>query len=496
MMIALVAISHVFISHFAVGGGLFLVLAEHIARKKADEGLLEYLRRLTKVFVLVTTVFGALSGVGIWVTIGLVHPAATSELIHNFVWGWATEWDFFVIEIVAVLLYYYTWGRVSERTHLAFGWMYFGAAWMSLAIITAIVAFMLTPGRWLQTRSFWDGFFNPTYLPSVVLRTGMALLFASLFALLVASTLKEERTKVEAAKISSGFAAAGAGLMLVGGLWWALAVPPGPRSLFLGGSAVMSLLFLVFLGSAGLAALGALGSRLAPKQVGVFGALGLLLLGFSAIGGFEFVREGIRKPYVIYGFMYSNGVFVDEVGKLRREGILSKAKWIDRVQFKDAPLGEKVFQAQCRMCHELEGYNALKPLVAHMSRQQLLAAVSHPELLKPYMPPFAGTEEEARALAGWLYEITGGDKARGAFKLASAREPESPGGSLVKRFCYCHTWDGSANPLKPKVEGMSPDSLLTSILNLPEVNPAMPPFRGSREDAEALAQEILKRLGR
>lgn len=79
------AIAHAFVSHFAVGGGLFLVLAEHLALRHEDEGLLDFVRRLTKLFLLVTVVFGALTGVGIWVTIGLVYP------IHNFIWGWATE---------------------------------------------------------------------------------------------------------------------------------------------------------------------------------------------------------------------------------------------------------------------------------------------------------------------------------------------------------------------------------------------------------------------
>jgi hypothetical protein len=36
------AILHVFISHFAVGGGLFLVVAETRARREGDEGLLGF----------------------------------------------------------------------------------------------------------------------------------------------------------------------------------------------------------------------------------------------------------------------------------------------------------------------------------------------------------------------------------------------------------------------------------------------------------------------
>jgi len=43
-------------------------------------------------------VVGAVTGVGIWFTIGLIAPEATSNLIHTFVWVWAIEWVFFLVE--------------------------------------------------------------------------------------------------------------------------------------------------------------------------------------------------------------------------------------------------------------------------------------------------------------------------------------------------------------------------------------------------------------
>lgn len=92
VLIAVVAIPHVFISHFAVGGGLWLVVTEHLARRRQDGELLEFVRRLSKFFLLVTLVLGAITGVGIWFTISLVSPDAVSALIHTFLWGWAIEW--------------------------------------------------------------------------------------------------------------------------------------------------------------------------------------------------------------------------------------------------------------------------------------------------------------------------------------------------------------------------------------------------------------------
>jgi hypothetical protein len=59
MLIAIIAILHVFVAHFAVGGGLFLVWSEARAYQAEDEGLLRYVRQHSTFFVLLVLVFGA-----------------------------------------------------------------------------------------------------------------------------------------------------------------------------------------------------------------------------------------------------------------------------------------------------------------------------------------------------------------------------------------------------------------------------------------------------
>ena len=103
LLIAFISVLHVFISHFAVGGGLFLVLAERKARREQDGALRDYVKRHSRFFLLVTLVLGAVTGVGIWFTIALVNPQGTSSLINTFVWGWAAEWTFFITEIAAAI---------------------------------------------------------------------------------------------------------------------------------------------------------------------------------------------------------------------------------------------------------------------------------------------------------------------------------------------------------------------------------------------------------
>ena len=115
MLIAVISVVHVLVSHYAVGGGLFLAVEVGHARRTRDSEYLNYLRGHARFFVLLTVVFGAITGVGIWWTIGLTSPLATEVLIRTFVFGWATEWVFFVVELVAAFIFLYYWDRLPRE---------------------------------------------------------------------------------------------------------------------------------------------------------------------------------------------------------------------------------------------------------------------------------------------------------------------------------------------------------------------------------------------
>ena len=194
-LIALIAVVHVYVSHFAVGGGLFLVITEMKGLREKSPAILEYTRKHARFFLLLTMVFGGLTGVAIWFTIALLSPAGTSSLIHTFVFAWAAEWVFFLGEIVALLLYYYTFNKISSKNHLILGWLYFFCAWMSLFIINGVIDYMLTPGEWINNQNFWSGFFNPTFWPALFFRTFLALMIAGLFGFLTSVNIKDEEMR-------------------------------------------------------------------------------------------------------------------------------------------------------------------------------------------------------------------------------------------------------------------------------------------------------------
>ena len=194
-LIALIAVLHVFVSHFAVGGGLYLIYAEKKGLVEKDQGILDFTKRHARFFLLLTMVFGSITGVGIWFIIALVNPAATSFLIHTFVFGWAAEWVFFLVEIVAAFVYYYMFGRMDSATHQKIGWVYFLSAWMSLLLVNGIIGFMLTPGDWLNEQGFWRGFFNPSFWPSLFFRTCIAILLAGCYGYLTASFTRDDKVR-------------------------------------------------------------------------------------------------------------------------------------------------------------------------------------------------------------------------------------------------------------------------------------------------------------
>ena len=122
LLIAFISIVHVFIAHLAVGGGAFLAMTEARAVREDKPWMLDYGRKHAKFFMITSMVFGGVTGVGIWFIISLLAPEGTSVLVHNFVFGWATEWVFFFCEIVALFLYFYTFGKIPHKPHIRLAW--------------------------------------------------------------------------------------------------------------------------------------------------------------------------------------------------------------------------------------------------------------------------------------------------------------------------------------------------------------------------------------
>jgi mono/diheme cytochrome c family protein len=398
VLMGVIAVVHVFISHFAIGGGLYLVVTEQRARKRGDQQTLEFLEKLSKFFALVTLVAGALTGVAIWFIIGLLNPLATEALIHNYVWGWATEWTFFVVEFAAAIIYYYGWKRMSAAAHVTVGWIYFIFAWLSLVVINGIVTFMLTPGRWLETGDFWDGFFNETYWPSLIFRTGVCVMLAGLYGLLVASRYEAGDFKARTVRYTSWWGIAGLVVTVLSQYWYWKAIPAAitTKAVQVMRTPMDAMHYSIWLAVA-LAVVLVIGILIA-RRLPVTLAVVLMVLGLAWFGAFESFRESIRKPYILTGYMYGNGLEVAKAEIYKKDGYLT------HIAYKTGDDGADLFRHACRSCHTFDGYKPLKPALDGTDRAFIASIVRSTHLLRGNMPPFLGTAEDADKIAEHSYK--------------------------------------------------------------------------------------------
>lgn len=418
-LIALIAVLHVYISHLAVGGGLFLWLTDRAAVRRGDAPLLEYVRTHTWFFLLLTMVFGGVTGVGIWFIIALVQPAATSSLIHTFVFGWAIEWVFFVGEIVALLIYHYRFTRLTEKDRLRVAFLYFLFAWLSMVIINGILSFMLTPGSWLETREFWDGFFNPTYWSSLVFRTSMAAILAGLFGTVTAVFTADAAFRARLLRWCAGWLVWPFVILVPAAAWYYLSVPTAIRETAFALNPQAGPFLQAFVGSSAvlfLAGLFLLRRTSLPVQRTVTTLL--LVIGLGWIGGFEYMREIARKPWIIGNHMYGTSVSLADVALLNREGMLRHARWTAVREITDSTrteAGRELFRLQCQSCHTLHGIrNDIAPRIAPFTYTGILAHLTGQGKVQTYMPPFIGTAEEKEALAYYLTTMVNGSEAEPA----------------------------------------------------------------------------------
>lgn len=438
-IIGIIAIYHVMISHFAVGGGLYLAFAERKARRENRADWLETIKVHSKFFLILTGVFGAVSGVGIWFAIGLASPESTSALIHNFVFGWAIEWCFFIVEIAAAVTYYYTWDRIDPKVHQNIGWLYAASSWCTLAIINGILTFMLTPGSaWLavagtgrESSRFWQALFNPTYWPSLVLRTLICFALAGVWAMVTASRIdgfKNLKLKTEVIRWSTRWLAPAFVLAPLAFVWYLSSIPESSRQIMqfgvhtIGSGMFTQVTRAALVGTMASATILAVIYLLAwrnPRDFGLGHACAILFLALAATGATEHAREMIRKPYTIGQYLYSNGVRRPAVAKYNSAGFLASAVWTDSGMSE----GELMFRGECMNCHTVDGYRSMRKLLQGRDRHsidnllQMLHDQPKDSPYRTYMPPLVGTPAEIESLAGFLNYLENG-KARGPIVAA------------------------------------------------------------------------------
>lgn len=305
---AFIGIIHAFAIHFVIGGGFYLVLAEIRARRKNDAARLAYLERYSHVFALAALVFGVLTVIDCWISIGLTHPDFPTWRISGFVWGWAVAWILFLLEIAAAFAYYYGWKRLSPKAHIITGWGYLGISWLFLLVLNNVLVLTFAVGRYARDfRGHWDGFIDPTFWPSAFLHTFICLVLAGLFAAFIAAREKNPALKATLLRGNGWLVLGSLMLSIPCGFWFFTALPEGSlRFLMTDGTALTAVRVMLF--SAGLLVLlTLLGTIIFPRRAGYVSGAILLLCALMSLGGLDQAWRAVWKHNIENYSLPENG---------------------------------------------------------------------------------------------------------------------------------------------------------------------------------------------
>jgi hypothetical protein len=421
MTIALNAVLHVVISHgIAIGVMVMVVIAEYFGFKKSSKDWEDFSKALLKPTILIITGVGAVTGVGIWLITSALSPRGIGSMLRIFFWPWFIEWVVFSLEVVVILVYYFTWDRWKgerKKSHVYLGFSYILLALCSAFLITGILGFMLTSNGWPWDQSFWSAFFNPSFLPQLLLRVGGALGLGSLFSIAFLLYIHPMKRFSEEALKFFGEIALGSFMAMAAFSWWYFKIVPStfkthaifsiltshlsqhPEIFWLANGIAATLLFLFVLFSAR-------GFIFSPRIL-IFPAI-LVAIGF--FGEFERIREFIRGPYLMPGYMYANQILLKEKRLLDKEGALNNAYWYNITATDSNPVQEAayLFALNCSACHTIGGMNDIKGRLRGRTEDGIFALLGHAGEMVPFMPPFCGSEQERRVLANFLYQLANG----------------------------------------------------------------------------------------
>ncbi len=417
-VIAIIAIIHVIISHgVAIGVTTLMVTMEYRAIQTNNEQLRNVARKISKWVLILTTTVGAITGVGIWFSTTVIQPDSIGSLLRIFFWAWFVEWLVFVTEVVLLIIYYYTWDKwegAKRVIHNRIGIALAIFSWITAAIITGILSAKLTPGRWTETLSFWNAFFNPTYLPSLAFRTFLAVMLAvALLSFPIKIFVKNKSLQEDIFKVLGFWTAICLPGILISGLWYLQSIPQEAYDMIVWSTGMTDQMFKV-MNLLGLFAfvLFAFWMVMKPKKLPLILSIAIFGTSMAFIAEFEAVRESVRKPYIIYDYMYANGVLAKNEELYKEEGYLkhstfSKVKEV--TEDNRAEAGMELYRGQCMSCHTVDGWRekrAFKQRLDGWDEESIASYIQTLHEARPFMPPFVGTEDELDALAHYLSEVT------------------------------------------------------------------------------------------
>jgi mono/diheme cytochrome c family protein len=229
-----------------------------------------------------------------------------------------------------------------------------------------------------------------------------------------------------------------------------------------------------------------------PRRMHLAFALVIGLVALGAMDSFEFVREDVRKPFVIENYLYDNSLYAAAmpgdggftVDNLNTVGVLHSAAWINQRTLtpdNQVLVGHEIFRVECQACHTANSYRGIHQLLVHRQWDAGTTRAMLPGLALMHngvMPPFAGTDAERDALAAYLNTLQ-----------TLSPSPSTDGKLVYQNNCsMCHT----DHPNEQFFTGIvtDPAAAADSLKDLTSLFPLMPDLKLNDAQRTALVQYL------
>jgi len=416
---------HILASHTSVGAGMLFAFLAHKAYKEDRADLYDYMKRYGMFLLIFSYVIGSITGPGIWYTATAASPRGISALIHNFVWVWATEWVFFVYEVIGVFALIYFINKIDRKTHLKLTYTFAIASVGTLALIIGIISFMMWPGTdaFYTTGSASDAFFGINTFPHMFLRLGFMIMMSGIIGMIISSAMKKDN-----AALSKELTQKMGVVSLLGGfvtlfffMWYMGTLPTNAHTVLdltinsiLLNRIILAILFSLYFFVA----------IFRPQWITrTLAIVMLFVIGIAGVWPGEKLRESMRKPWVAGQYIYSNNIIgrdvpgkgiKNEIPLLAEKGLLKVDPWVPERLRTITPenkleVGKMLTVRACSNCHSLEKYGAYRPMMGLVNKiaQDEAGIKSYIKNVigtgsSPYMPKIALPDEEYDAMAAWI----------------------------------------------------------------------------------------------
>ncbi len=425
-VIGAIATIHVLFSHASVGAALVFAWLARRAVTANQPRHIDFIRRYGAFLLIFSYVLGSVTGPGIWFAATIANPRGISALIHNFVWLWATEWVFFLIEVAGVYLLVYLAGRVPVKTYLRYCTIFALASVGTLLIIVGILSFMLWPasGEWYTSGGVLTAFFGESMFAQLSARFFFMLTITGVVGGFAAAKTTDPREKRIIARTLSALGAVGA-VLGAASLYWLMStfmsdtsvvtITRMPESFAPMMIAALVVTLLYF-------ALTAWRPSMMNFATTALATVVILVLGLAPS---ETGREIVRKPWVAGRYVYANQIVgrdvpalgvkselpvLEEKGFLATHPFLPENLRTPKTQWERLEAGRTVAIAACSSCHSLT-VSGIRPMreyfPEHAQAKDLenwLAAGLHRGHIA-YMPPLPLPDLDRAVTAEFLAEI-------------------------------------------------------------------------------------------